>query len=729
MPAPPSPTAIACVFPGQGSQQKGMGGELFDRYPELCAQADEILGYSVCELCLHDADRRLRQTQFTQPALFVVNALTWLERKKKSPSPVLLAGHSLGEYNALFAAGSLSFTDGLRLVKKRGELMAQVTDGGMAAVLGLDADRVRAVIDDEAAPVDVANLNLDGQLVLAGPSADLERLFGPLERAGATRCLLLNVSGAFHSRYMAPCADTFADFVGGFDFAPPRIPVIANSTAEPYGDDAGSHLVAQIRSPVRWADTMAYFHAHGITELEELGPGKVLTKLWAQASRQRAAARPSSKPDETRETGPQGNGGSQGLGNAGFCRAHNLRHAYVVGSPTPGIRTPEMVVEATEAGLLAYLDDYRPTPAEAIEQTRRRLGSQAAFGVGLFRQVETSVVDAAIERGIEFAEAVGYRQITPALVRFRFAGTGGDPRKSRRLAALVTHVYQVELFTRPAPEAVIHGLAADGALTVAEASAARRRPVATDLCVMCGTGDGPDFATLLPAVRSLRDRAQTEEEPIFVGAGGALGNPEAIACAFLLGADFVRTGSVNMGCVESALDPDLRQALSRLEPGETTGAPAADGFALGARIQVMKKGSFFAARAQKLYELYRFHDSLDDLDRDQVASLEKTVFRQSLGDLRRQIRPSADGDPKALMADVFRSYLEQSRQWALGGHDERRVDFQVPCDESMAAFNRYVAGTELQSAEARRVTDLARRLLDDARALLVERLQSMGLDG
>jgi len=263
-----SRSLVACVFPGQGSQRKGMGGDLFEKYGELCSVADEVLGFSIRELCLEDPRRQLRDTAYTQPAIFVANALAWLERTEREPPPAFLAGHSLGEYNALFAAGSFDFATGLRLVQRRGALMSRARAGGMAAVLGLSAQLVQEVLEEKASTVEVANFNLPTQLVLSGPKEELENLLPSLEAAGARKCILLNVSGAFHSKYMATAAAEFEVFLQAFTLAAPLIPVIANTSAQPYG--AGSVerlLVEQIRTPVRWSETMDYLLQQGVSEL------------------------------------------------------------------------------------------------------------------------------------------------------------------------------------------------------------------------------------------------------------------------------------------------------------------------------------------------------------------------------------------------------------------------------------------------------------------------------
>lgn len=278
---------IAYLFPGQGSQHVGMGADLFRRYPEQVAAADDILGYSLERLCVEDPDGQLSSTEFTQPALYTVDALSWLRcRDEGKTVPDFLAGHSLGEFAALFAAEVFDFETGLRMVQRRGALMAQARGGGMAAVLGLDETAVREVMKEEALDtIDLANINSPRQCVVAGMADDVERAREVFERHGA-RYVPLNVSGAFHSRYMEAAWADFADYISGMTFNPPRFSVVANVTARPHvPGEIPETLARQISSPVRWSESMRYLMGRGVTTFTEVGPGSVLTGLQRSIER------------------------------------------------------------------------------------------------------------------------------------------------------------------------------------------------------------------------------------------------------------------------------------------------------------------------------------------------------------------------------------------------------------------------------------------------------------
>jgi len=271
------------LFPGQGAQSAGMGRELFPLFREETRVASEVLGYSIEQLCTDDPAGRLNQTEFTQPALFVVNALTLLRKLRDTETaPAAVAGHSLGEYNALFAAGAFDFATGVRLVRERAALMSRATGGGMAAVIGLTRDQVERTLRDAGlATIDIANLNAPTQVVISGPKADVERAQAPFEAAGAMMFMPLKVSGAFHSRYMTPAANEFARFLEPFSFASLQVPVIANATAEPYArGETKLNLARQINSPVRWLESMTHLlQQFPGAQFEEVGPGNVLTGL------------------------------------------------------------------------------------------------------------------------------------------------------------------------------------------------------------------------------------------------------------------------------------------------------------------------------------------------------------------------------------------------------------------------------------------------------------------
>lgn len=275
------------MFPGQGSQHPGMGKDLFERYPTQCRDAEEILGYDLVDLCLQDREGRLNQTACTQPALYFVCCLTYLDylsqsgRRFHDSFDGRLLGHSLGLFPALFAAGVFDLMTGLRIVAKRGELMQAIHGGGMLAVLGVSADRLREkLIQLDCFDVDVANDNAPGQVVLSGQEARMQQLSPRLEKDGL-RCVSLPVSGAFHSRYMESCRVEFIEFLLGLDLHALQKTVISSASGDAIG---GEHLIEemafQLVKPVRWSLTIqSLLRRYPQARFIELGPGRVLTNL------------------------------------------------------------------------------------------------------------------------------------------------------------------------------------------------------------------------------------------------------------------------------------------------------------------------------------------------------------------------------------------------------------------------------------------------------------------
>ncbi|GLZ43493.1 acyltransferase domain-containing protein [Actinokineospora sp. NBRC 105648] len=264
------------LFPGQGVQRRGMGADLFDRFPVETALADDILGYSVAELCARDPERRLRDTRYAQPAVFVVNALLGLQRTAEVDYGYF-AGHSLGEYNALVAAGVLDLADGLRLVRRRAELMAGVTGGGMSAVQGVPVAFVRrALTETGLGRVFVANLNADTQTTIAGDRAELAVAGKAIAVLPGSRVVPINVSGPFHTPLMVPAEAEFRAVLAGHEFRPAATPVVSSVTGELF--DGPELLARQLCAPVEWVRTVRTLRAAGVTDFDEVH-GQTLTSL------------------------------------------------------------------------------------------------------------------------------------------------------------------------------------------------------------------------------------------------------------------------------------------------------------------------------------------------------------------------------------------------------------------------------------------------------------------
>lgn len=277
----------AVLFPGQGSQFVGMGADVFEARPDLLGEtADEVLGWSLQGLCSQGPDDELTRTDRAQPALYAISFALWEAFKEEAAAPpIAAAGHSLGEYTALAAAGSIDFLTGLRLVAERGRAMAQAAaqePSGMAAVIGADASEVESIAArrrDDGGRLWVANLNAPGQVVVAGGSDDLDWLDQNASDLGLRRVVRLNVAGAFHSPFMESAAVQVRAALEATKFDEPGIPVWANATAEPYGIDVRGGLELQLTSPVRFSDSLQGMASAGAEVMIHIGPGDVTAGL------------------------------------------------------------------------------------------------------------------------------------------------------------------------------------------------------------------------------------------------------------------------------------------------------------------------------------------------------------------------------------------------------------------------------------------------------------------
>lgn len=746
------------MFAGQGAQRIGMGADLFPLFPDEVAQADAILGYSIVDHCLNGPLERLTRTQFTQPALFVVGALDYLHRARGGAKPDYVLGHSVAEFTALFAAGAVDFATGLRLVQKRGALMAQAGDGGMAAVLGLDADQVAAVIAANGLKqIHPANFNTPKQIVVSGDRDEIARAEPLFIAAGASYYRVLQVSGAFHTPYMAPAQADFAAFLATCDLRPSTIPVISNVTARPHVfDRLRDRLAEQIVSPVRWAESLRYLLAKGVVpeDCEELGTTGMAV-LKPMVKRTQIEAGPLDAALLAREEAPKpalrAGFAAERLGAASFRTAYGLRHAYAAGAMYQGIASAEMVVRLAQAGLLGFFGagglPLKNVEA-AIAAIAPRVPAGTAWGVNFIAhvhapQMEEELADLLLRHGVSVIEASAFMEVTPALVRYRAKGLKRDGRTVRagnRIIAKVSRPDVAAQFLAPAPDRLVERLLNAGGINADEAALLREAPMADAVVVESDSGGHTDQGmpfTLIPAVLRVRDAAQArfpDFAPLHVGAGGGIGTPEAAAAVFVLGADFIVTGSVNQCSPQAGTSDLVKDMLAGMNVYDTDYAPSGEMFEMGSKVQVLKKGLFFAARANKLVGLYRQHDSLDEIDPKVRQQIEERYYQRSLDQVFDEVRATyraaeverAERSPKHRMALVFKRYFRDTTRWALAGDVAHKVDFQVHCGPALGALNQWVAGTELADWRSRHVDVLADRLMAETAALLGRRFTAMG---
>lgn len=431
------------------------------------------------------------------------------------------------------------------------------------------------------------------------------------------------------------------------------------------------------------------------------------------------------------------------LGDRRFREAYGLEYAYMSGAMANGIGSVEIVEAMSRAGMLgsfgaAGLSIQRIS--QAIDHLQGSLGN-APWCVNLIHSPnepahEQATVELFLNKQVRLVEASAYLDLTHPIVQYRVAGLRRCPESDRpvighRVIAKVSRVEVATKFLSPPPARIVQELRSAGRISAEQAELSRSVPMADDLTVEADSGghtDNRPAITLLPTMRALRDRLQREygySTLPRVGLAGGIATPASVAAAFAMGAAYVVTGSINQACVESGSSDVVRQMLAQAGQADVTMAPAADMFEMGVKVQVLKRGTMFPMRAQKLYELYRQYPSWDAIPPAERASVQKTIFRAEFDDIWKQTQEfflrrdptqltKAEADPRHKMALVFRWYLGLSSRWANEGNPSRQLDYQVWCGPAMGAFNEWAKGSDLELPQNRRVAEVARRLLHDA---------------
>lgn len=749
------------MFPGQGSQTIGMGKDLFNKYPEIVKICHRVLDYSITDLCLKDENGLLSRTQYTQVALYVVGVMSYLDYiEKNNVKPDYLIGHSLGEYVALYAAGAYDFETGLKIVKKRGELMSQAVGGGMAAIIGLDAEKIKSIINSiPGNRIDVANFNSKFQTVISGMKndiADAEKYFSSQD--GFRLYKMLNVSGAFHSRYMVGIQEEFYNYIKEIKFNELSIPVIANTFAKQYKNEyIRETLAIQLVSSVRWTDTIRSLMGKCEGKYVELTTGNTLFSLVNRIRREDTPLfiddEYTSDEIDRLEDILKRFGGSdtinastgrseitaESLGSSIFRKRYNTKYSYYGGGMYKGISSKEMVVRFGNAGILSFFGTgglKLEKVEKNIEYINSSLGKDKPYGINVVNNpndssYEMKLIQLLLDNGIKFIEASAFFSVTPALIYYRAKGikqvSGGVIMENRIIAKLSRPEVALE-FLSPPSERLLNKMLSDGRISSFEADVLRKHPMADDICVESDSGghtDAQNAFSVLPTIVRMRDKAMEQHkyvDYINIGAGGGIGTPESIVASVVLGADFFVTGSVNHCSVEAGTSDVVKEMLSGMNVQDTEYVPAGDMFEYGAKVQVMKKGVFFATRANKLYELYKFCSSIDDIDPKTKSMLEEKYFNRTFEQIYSDCKDyyssaeiaKAESNPKVKMAMIFKWYFGRSTVSAIKGDLSEKLNFQIPCGPALGAFNEYVKGTELENWKNRNVDKIADKLMNGA---------------
>jgi PfaD family protein len=445
----------------------------------------------------------------------------------------------------------------------------------------------------------------------------------------------------------------------------------------------------------------------------------------------------------------------QQLGDSNFLSFHGVKYAYMTGAMAGAIASEEMVIALGKEQILSSFGAGGLSP-DRLESAINRIQQALPLGPYAFNlihspsdlAIERRAVDLYLKYEVRTVEASAFLDLTPNIVYYRAAGlslnSANQIEIKNKVIAKISRREVATKFLQPAPARILKELVEQGLISELQATLAAKVPMADDITVEADSGghtDNRPLVCLLPAIIALRDEIQAQyyyERPIRVGVAGGIGTPESALAAFMMGAAYILTGSINQSCVESGACEHTRKLLAQAEMADMMMAPAADMFEMGVKLQVLKRGTMFPMRAQKLYELYRAYDSIEDIPLAEREKLEKQVFRKSIAEVWEgtaaylsQKNPEKLGkavnNPKLKMALIFRWYLGLSSRWSSSGEKGREVDYQIWCGPAMGSFNNWVQGTYLAEPNQRHVVDIASHIMTGAAFLY--RIQNLKIQG
>ena len=429
----------------------------------------------------------------------------------------------------------------------------------------------------------------------------------------------------------------------------------------------------------------------------------------------------------------------ENLGDNSFCRTYGLRYPLVAGAMANGICSTDIVRSMGKNGMLGFFGaaGLMLDKIEFAVNLLKQSDEDIPFGFNLIHSpnepdYEMAVVNLYLQHKVRLVEASAFLGLTLPVVKYRVSGIYQDDNGNiitpNKIIAKVSRFEVASKFFAPPPDKFLMELATQGTITQEQAELASKVPMAQDVTAEADSGghtDNRPAITLLPTLLALRDQLQVKygyEQQLRVGAAGGISTPAAAAAMFLMGAAYVVTGSINQSCMEAGTSDVVREMLAGTQQADVAMAPAADMFEMGVKVQVLKRGTMFAMRAAKLYDLYCKYDGLDSLPLNERSILEKNFFRDPLDNVwkntceyfaihdPRQV-DKGETDPKHKMALIFRRYLGQSSRWANSGEPSRKIDYQIWCGPSMGAFNEWVKGTHLDNFRNRYVADVSLNIL------------------
>ncbi|MBC1240313.1 PfaD family polyunsaturated fatty acid/polyketide biosynthesis protein [Nostoc sp. 2RC] len=446
---------------------------------------------------------------------------------------------------------------------------------------------------------------------------------------------------------------------------------------------------------------------------------------------------------------------TQQLGDSSFLKSHGVKYAYATGAMAQGIASEELVIALGKEKILSSFGAGGLSPSRvegAINRIQQAL-PEGSYAFNLLHSpsepaIERGVVDLYLKYQVRTIEASAFLDLSDNIIYYRAAGLGLNAANQieikNKIIAKISRREVATKFLQPAPTKILKQLVEQGLITELQARLAEKIPVADDITTEADSGghtDNRPLVCLLPSILELRDEIQNKycyEKPVRVGVAGGIATPQSALAAFMMGAAYVVTGSINQSCIEAGTSEHTKHLLAQAEMADVMMAPAADMFEMGVKLQVLKRGTLFPLRAQKLFELYKNYDSIEDIPVAERDKLEKQVLRKSLAAVWEetvtylsQRNPDklakAINNPKLKMALIFRWYLGLSSRWSNFGEQGREMDYQIWCGPAMGSFNDWVRGSYLSDPKNRHVVDVANQIMTGAAFLY--RIQSLKIQG
>jgi trans-AT polyketide synthase/acyltransferase/oxidoreductase domain-containing protein len=445
----------------------------------------------------------------------------------------------------------------------------------------------------------------------------------------------------------------------------------------------------------------------------------------------------------------------QQLGDPSFLDFHGVKYAYVTGAMAHGIASEELVIALGKEKILSSFGagGLAPSRVEAAINRIQQALQHEPYAFNLLHSpsepaIERRNVDLYLQYQVRTIEASAFLDLTDNIVYYRAAGlslnTASEIEINNKVIAKISRREVATKFLQPAPQKILKKLVEQGYISELQATLAEKVPMADDITVEADSGghtDNRPLICLLPSILELRDQIQSKycyHKPVRVGVAGGISTPQSALAAFMMGAAYVVTGSINQSCVEAGTSQYTKELLAQAEMTDVMMAPAADMFEMGVKLQVLKRGTLFPLRAQKLFDFYKNYDSIEDIPPEEREKLEKQILRQSLQQVWQetvnylsQRNPDkltrAASNPKLKMALIFRWYLGLSSRWSNSGEKGREIDYQIWCGPAMGSFNDWVRGSYLADVHNRKVVDIAYHIMRGSAFLY--RIQSLKLQG